>query len=719
MTLAAGMLPAFASAAAPAQLAPVQTPAAGALESTKGTHYRAVSWWLTWPDLTWPNDDLMDKIRRRADRCAGSGVNCCIIFGTHYRWDFLPVWGRLHDMFHFIADELHQRRIVLFDHHSSVLTHRPRTREGALKIWHENRHAVPFYPSLEAAAEWQYNGTRLNDWRMVDIETGQPVYVAAYDAEQFCMNNPAFRAAYTRYVRQLVKDTGIDGLMSDDGIYYAGWKVCGCQYCRERFQKTYGHTLPPVSDTSFWGNRDNEAFKDWIDMRFQSAGDHLAAVQQALPAGFPFLSCCSGSDGAWMPACGMTYQDFIRSCNLVFLEMVGSTPSVKGTWDDRVSSQLLHLSIARDHRVPCIGLGYGFYPDTAFFIWALNKFLGSDSWLSSLKGRLDGTPAELDALADDSEVVQEGYQWEKAHPQLFNGAVDTEIAVLFSRSTRDHYGQCDADYANDYEAACLDLLRAGISYDVATEIPQPGSRRQLVLSSVACLSADERRQLARFLEGGGTVIATGPTGHYDERARRVRQTWLEEFGARVELLEPQRPGSFPPGKNLGRSVEVARCRVPDAVQKQMRDGWFSVARHGGRLLWRPERFGGAGVAAAVVAQLEAAARPAIALKGLPADWRVRRYRDGNRWLIHAIPAQVGTLLHPKLANHISHERVIQELRYTALTGTLTVEAATPLQRVVLHSPDLTGPRAASQSGGKAWSIDPAGLKRYFVVECIA
>src|ERR1019366_8575064 len=104
--------------------------------------YRAVSWWLAWEDLTWPNEALMDKIRRRADRCAASGVNCCMLFGAHFRWDFMSLWGRLHDMVRFIADELHQREIVLFDHHSSVLTHRPRNREEALNIWRSNRHHV-------------------------------------------------------------------------------------------------------------------------------------------------------------------------------------------------------------------------------------------------------------------------------------------------------------------------------------------------------------------------------------------------------------------------------------------------------------------------------------------------------------------------------------------------------------------------------------------------
>ncbi len=148
MAVAAGVLSPFAWADSTA----VAAQKTGPRNKEDKERYRAVSWWITWEDLTWPNQALMDKFRRRADRCAASGVNCCMFFGAHFRWDFMPLWGRLHDLLRFTADELHQRQIVLFDHHSSVLTHRPRNRDEALNIWRSNRHHVPFYPSNEDAA---------------------------------------------------------------------------------------------------------------------------------------------------------------------------------------------------------------------------------------------------------------------------------------------------------------------------------------------------------------------------------------------------------------------------------------------------------------------------------------------------------------------------------------------------------------------------------------
>jgi hypothetical protein len=715
MFLAAGAVSPLAWNMSAAETAPAEN----STPPKQKPRYRAVSWWLTWDDLTWPNPELMDKIRRRADKCAENGVNCALIFGAHFRWDFMPIWGRLHDELRFIADELHQRKILLFDHHSSVLTHRPRNREETLNIWQRNRHHVPFYPSLAEAATWQYHGSRLNDWRMLDVETSEPIYLPAYNAEQYCMNNPAFRAAYAEYIKRLHADTGMDGLMSDDNIFYADWRSCSCEHCRARFKKDYDHTLPPVSDASFWGNRRSEAFKDWIAMRFKSSGDFLADTKSVLPEDFPLLTCCSSSDSHYLPAFGMSYEDFIEHCNHVLLEMVGSTPSLAGTWDDRIPSQLLHLGIARDHNAPCFGLGYGFFSDTAFFVWAVNKFLGSDSWFSTLKGRLNASPAELAPLADDADLVGEGYRWERDHPELFVGEVDTDIAVLFSRSTRDNYGQVAGDYSGDYAASCLSLTRAGITCDVVTAVPEFGRLRCLVVSSASCLSDGEKRRLAKFVEAGGKVIATGPTGFYDERANAIAKSWLAELGIATELSEPKRPGGFPPYQNLKSPVELAQCRVGDAVHTKMKDGWLRVVVGKGELLWQPERISQRAVADAVIKLVSAQSSRKAQVDGLPAGWQLRQFSAGDRILIHALPAKVETILHPTLTNQMSGQRIVERLKFTRLESQLTIYSATVLKQIRMHSPDLNAVKVArSKSGGK-WSVDPGGVSRYFILECQA
>jgi hypothetical protein len=532
------------------------------------------------------------------------------------------------------------------------------------------------------------------------------------------MNNPNYRAAYQKYVSMLLKETGVDGLESDDGLFYADWHACGCEHCRKRFQKDYGHDLPPVTDTHFWGNRESEAFRDWIAMRFQSAGDFLKEVRKVLPPEFPLQTCCSNSERQTAPAYGMSYQDFIHSCNQIMLEMTGSIPTVNGTWDDRIASQLLHTGIARDHNAACMGLGYAFFPDPTFFVWAINKFLGSDTWASSEKGRLTDMEEEFKVLQDDPELVGEGYRWEKTRPQLFVGEADTSVGVFFSRATRDYYGQISADYVDDFSATCTDLLHSDITYDVWTEIPEFGRIRFLILSSTICLSAAEREGLSRFMNSGGTVIATGPVGHRDERANLVSKPWLEDFGVHAEINDPPRPGAFPPYSNVKSGALIAQSRISESDKQQMRDGWISVSVKNGRLWWRPERIRQNHVSASVIEMLQAQTHPGVMIKGLAAGWQTRRYREGNRILVHALPRKVGIAPHPTLKWAFGGQPIVEKLQFTPLEGEITVEASPMSKEVVLHSPDLSEPRAGRSNGTGGWSVDLSKIARYFVLEIV-
>lgn len=619
--------------------------------------YRAISWWLDWNDMLWPDQAIADKICRRADQAAESGVNLAILFGMHFRWDHMPLWSRLHDLIAYTAEELHARQIALFDHHSSVLTHRPRTREDARDILRRNRHHVPFYPSLEAAAAWTFEGQSINEWRMIDVETGQPAYLPTYTAEQFCMNNPHFRASYQAYVRKLVRETGIDGLMSDDGIHYAGWRTCGCRWCRERFARDFGRVLPPVSDTGFWGNRDSEAFQDWIAMRFEDSGDFLGCVKQALPAGFPLLSCCSTSDYAAAPSSGLTYQEYIKHCDIVMLEMCGNSPNLMGTWNGQMASQMLHLSIAHAAACPCLGLGYGFSPDAAFFVWALNKFLGADTWFSTLPGRLTGPADEISRLAGDAELVAEGFCWEKAHPHLFTGQPDTQVAVFFSRATRDTYGQTHQDYTLDYHLTCSALQDGGIDFGVVTTIPDVDCCPVLVLSSVICLSEEEMARLEAYLQAGGTVFAFGPTGLRDRRARLLDQTWLRPYDIHMQVEEPERCPTFPP--YLHQASAAACCSGTFDGQKVGPADCVEVARGTGRLFWSPRRMQTDAEALDLAAQVTRCLPETLPrVIRAPAGWALRRFRDGKRALLTGLPARVTAVPHAALVNAFTNEPIL-------------------------------------------------------------
>ncbi|MDD5597636.1 MAG: hypothetical protein PHV82_06810 [Victivallaceae bacterium] len=594
--------------------------------------YRSTCWWLTWKDLAWPDEDVTDDIRRRADSAAQTGINCALIMGAHFRWDFMPLWMNLHDMISFIGDQLHQRNILLFDHHSAVLTHRYSNQEEAKAMRLYNRHHVSFAPSRDIASEWTYKGQKLDDWRMIDLVTGKPVFLNRYTAEQFCMNNPDFKNAYYDYVKKLLAETNIDGLMCDDGIFYSGWTSCGCKWCREKFRLEYGHELPAVTDTSFWGNYRNEGFKDWIEMRFKTTGEFLDGVRKVTGDDFHLMSCCSSSASAALPRHGMTYQEFIKPCNHIMLEM-GFVPAPDGNWYRAFPEQMLHLGIGRENNAFCLGLGYGFTEPIADFVWAFNKFLGSGTWFSTVKGRLGLPDSKMLSLKDDTELCGNGFNWEKTHLSVFDAVPDSELAVFFSRWSRDFYSMTDKDYTDDYSATCLDLLENNLTFDVVTTIPQASEYRVLILSSASCLDETERSALNKYLKEGGIIIASGPLGCYDKRGNKTVKPWLEQFDITCKINEPERIASFPPGS---KQEDIApACNGTFKGAEVDNNEWIEIINNGGKLLWSPARIQNSAKDLALAEHIRRFMSEEIVF---PADtgWKFRLFRKGSSRIIHGL-----------------------------------------------------------------------------------
>ncbi len=566
----------------------------------RSNRYRMASWWITWRDLDWPSPDNLDRIRRRADQMAAASVDTATVFGAHFRWDFMPIWPVLHDYLAAVAEELHQRGIRLFDHHSAVLVHRYETREEMRNVKLHSGPHLPFSPTRSAAASWEFRGRRLNDWRMIDAQTGGILYLPQYTAEEFCYSNPEFVECYLEYAKMLVKETGIDGLMCDDAIHFMGFRSCACACCRARLKERTGVELPPPDDASFWGNWENPAWNAWIDLRFDANGSFLEQVRAALPPDFPLMSCCSGSSGAFVAASGQDVREFNRGCNLVHLELCGNTPPWKhdpATLNPSVASRMVsslhHLGAAGERGYPCVGQGYGFTEPSANIIWALNTTIGASSWFSTLKGRLGLPDSILDTLPNDAEPVTTAYRFEKEHPELFGGTPVAQLAVFFPYETRNHtgYGLLNHGCTRDFRETLELLFRNGITPGVVTAIPENREKHALLLlPSAARLTADEAARLKAYAANGGKVFATGPCGlKPGPIPMRVENFWEDAWRDQPVPPQPEAPGwqELLPGItwNPARLQDGGSLgdELLDRVQKHVRELPFKLLRAKGFL----------------------------------------------------------------------------------------------------------------------------------------
>lgn len=482
---------------------------------------RLTNWWIRWEDLKWPGPDALDRIKYKAEKYAEANISTAVIFGCHFRWDYMPFFTLLHDYLATVAEELHARGIQLYDHHSVNLIHRYDTREEMRHVMLHSGPHIPFCPSREAAATWEYKGKRLNDWRMIDVKTRDVLYFPQYASEGFCHRNPEFKEAYQQYAKQLVADTGIDGLMADDAMYYMHFNACGCEHCRAELKRRSGIDLPPIEDQSFWGNFDSPAFRDWIDLRFDATAEFHRDLRKVLPENFALMSC--GASSATNNALGSASdaRKFLGGCNYVNQELSGNTPAYKHdpvTVNNSISHKIVnashHMAAAREKGVRCYGTGYGFTEPSANIIWATNRFLDADCHFSTLKPRLGLPDAILDTLPEEYDVVGKAYTFEKEHPQLFQGELASQVGVYFSYETRNHtcFGYMGTGYTDDFRKTLEYLFQAGISAHTVFSFPKTAEQYPVILvSSALSMTQEERQAMEAYLAAGGKLIVTGPS----------------------------------------------------------------------------------------------------------------------------------------------------------------------------------------------------------------
>ena len=463
----------------------------------------------------------MDKVKRRAEAFSKADVSAAVIFGAHFRWDFLPMFPLLHDYIATVAEELHKYGIKLFDHHSVNLVHRYRTREEMRHVMRDSGPHLPWCPTWDAAANWEYQGHRLNDWRMLDVKNGQPLYLPQYTGEGFCHRNPDFIEGYRAYVRQLIADTNIDGLSADDPMYYAGLNACGCAHCRAELKRRSGIDLPPVTDQSFWGNWDNPAWHHWIDLRQDATGEFYEQLMQDLPDGFMLTGCGSNSATGTAVRNGTDARQFLRGCNYVNLEMNGNTPpykqdpvTVNKDVPFRLTTASHHQAAGRERGARAFNTGFAHVPETANICWAVSKVLGADAWIMALKPRLGLPQHILDTLPDEEDIVGQAFGFEKNHKALFRGDFVGQLGVYFSEETRDHtlYGFLNSGYSRDFQNALIDLFRNGLCPHTVFAFPETPERYPVILiPGAARMTGEEQTAMERYLAAGGKVIVTGPT----------------------------------------------------------------------------------------------------------------------------------------------------------------------------------------------------------------
>lgn len=409
-------------------------------------------------------------------------------------------------------------------------------------------------------------GTRLAydahpNWFVHNAEGEPQEYNGTYQA---CVNGGWSHDYAHQILSESLSRYDLDGVFFNmtgyQPIDYSGRNrgICHCQNCQTGFAKMFGQSLPAREDFSDPGYADYLLFKRRTS---EAAAQRIYDTVKSLR---PHTGVMGNGRGA---------------CDFMRLEIQRAVSRPAPEWPHQAGELARWgAAIGRGKAYSCASTNFLDFP------W---RFASETPHNHMLRfGQQIASGAQIDyyllGLFDQEnsaplEPVRGFMHWHGANGQhLASTKSLAKVALYHSRASEVHAGATHTgkQRANAFRGAYRALLEARVPFDfVSDERMEDADAGEMlatyevvVLSDVACMSNHEAALLDEYVDQGGTVIATGETGLYDERGHRRPSFALRSFPAeRLASVESQLQTSFAVGND-----ELA---FPQTKLIHL-DGWF-------------------------------------------------------------------------------------------------------------------------------------------------
>lgn len=369
------------------------------------------------------------------------------------------------------------------------------------------------------------------DWSVIDKNGNYPL---SYDTYPACCLNSTWRDYFFECVEKL-REFDIIGLFFD-GPHYDN---CYCPVCQKEFEKLYGKKMTDASDAEL--NR----FAYETTMRFKE--DLYRKVKSVNPAWQMYFN-----EG--LMHVRYNKESFARQ--LATNDIIGTEGGFFFYCEPRKTNEWRCAASAKVAEAVANGR-----PTVIFFAgdqkpwsWYLHTpaetalcYMSSIGNGASVWYGLHCTPDNY--RSETGNMIKKLLAFDEKYDELYQNSVSAaDIAVFFSYDTAgqyksqseisDLYGDTGNtnDYPGDYNAvhgAFGMLSHLNRAYDVVTEFNLQDLKRYKVLIAplLAMVSDETRDAIAEFVANGGTVIADGEFGIYNEKGiRRERGAFAETAG---------------------------------------------------------------------------------------------------------------------------------------------------------------------------------------------
>lgn len=350
------------------------------------------------------------------------------------------------------------------------------------------------------------------DWIAVDADGQKRRHWAMPELWVTCALGPYNAEFMTQVNREIAERYDIDGIF---GNRWAGSGVCYCEHCQRGFREFSGAEIPQSLDP-----RDH-LWKQYLLWRQKRLFEIWQIWDQAIRAVRPNACFIPNSGGGALSDLDMV--EIGKRAPTLFIDRQARR-GVMPPWQNGKNAKEIRATFGSKPVGGIFGVGIE------------EEYRWKDSVQSPDEMRLwvaDGIAhgmrpwfTKFAATVDDTRwmpVVEEIYQWHWANERyLDNKESLASVAIVYSQQTAHFYGGKESrkrveDHLLGYYHA---LVEARIPFDMVHDRlldKETLSRyKALILPNIAALSDEQCQQLRRYVDQGGSLIATHETSLYNE-----------------------------------------------------------------------------------------------------------------------------------------------------------------------------------------------------------
>jgi len=364
------------------------------------------------------------------------------------------------------------------------------------------------------------------EW-FVHNKAGEPQeYNGTYQA---CVNGSWAGGYALEILRESLARYDLDGVFFNmtgyrpfdySGTYHG---ICWCRNCRDGFAAMFQSTLPEREDF------EDPAYRNYLTFQRRTSQAAAQRIYDTVKAVRPKTGVMGGGHGP---------------CDFMRLELQRSIKRSAPEWPHQ-AGELTRWATA-------IGQGKPYAVASTNFLdyrWRYSSETSAHQMLRFGQALAGGAQLDYYLLglfdqpnAEPIEPVHQFMVWHAANERNFVRTRSlAKVALYHSRAT-DTYGAATitgSQRTGCFRGAYRILLESRIPFDYVSDenIHKADAAERLsaydviVMSNVSCVSDAEAAALDAFVAAGGTLIATGETGLYDELGRPRQSFALESFPA--------------------------------------------------------------------------------------------------------------------------------------------------------------------------------------------